>query len=285
MSGIRQLAAALRDGPKIDTTLNLNVYFKSIWPTLLSRAARRIGFDKARAYEGVWLAANEHLAASPRAHTADMFLEFAKHLGLNVASTEWRIAFTDEEKKDQSAFFSRFAGKPVATIIPASASIKKDWITSRWIQVANSLEHDFGFQVVIAGGPGESEQAIAHDIQSHANVPIELAMGDSVRRLAWIVGGSSLVVAPDTGPVHIARALNVPVIGLYGHTNPWRVGPWRAYKDLWVDRYTEPDENPDPSNRTPKWDRMPTITTADVIDRIRVAVDRYGANRSRTATY
>ena len=285
VSGIRQLAADLSDGPKIDTALNLNVYFKSIWPTLLSRARRRIGFDKGRAYEGVWLAANEHLAAKPRAHTADMFLEFAMHLGVNVASPDWRLAFSDDEKKDQKTFFDRFSGKPVATIIPASASIKKDWITSRWVEVANALDHDFGFQVVIAGGPGDREQAIAREIQTQSTAPIELAMGDSVRRLAWIVGGSNLVVAPDTGPVHIARALDVPVIGLYGHTNPWRVGPWRAYGDLWVDRYTEPGQNPDPSNRTPKWERMPTITTADVIDRIRVAVDRYGANLSRTTTY
>lgn len=285
LRGIRQLAADLKNGPAIDTTLNLNVYFKSIWPTLLSRAPRRIGFDRARAFEGVWLTANEHLAESPRAHTADMFLEFATHLGVRVPEPDWRIAFSAKERADQREFFGRFSGRPVATIIPASASIKKDWITPRWVQVADALEHDFGFQVVIAGGPGQREQAIARNIQSHATVPIELAMGDSVRRLAWIVGGSNLVVAPDTGPVHIARALHVPVIGLYGHTNPWRVGPWRAYHDLWVDRYTEPDENPDPSNRTPKWNRMPTISTADVIDRIRVAVDRYSAKQSRITTF
>jgi heptosyltransferase I len=285
LRGIRQLAADLKNGQPIDTTLNLNVYFKSIWPTLLSRAPRRIGFDRARAYEGVWLTANEHLAASPRAHTADMFLEFASHLGVRVPEPQWRLKFNAEEKQEQQKFFRRFSGKPVATIIPASASVKKDWITSRWTQVADTLEHDFGFQVVIAGGPGQREQAIAHEIQSQSTAAIDLAMGDSVRRLAWIIGGSNLVVAPDTGPVHIARALGVPVIGLYGHTNPWRVGPWRAYEDLWVDRYTEPGENPDASNRTPKWERMPTITTADVIDRISVAVDRYGANQTRIATF
>jgi heptosyltransferase I len=282
--GIRHLAADLRSGPPIDTTLNLNVYFKSVWPTLLSRAQRRIGFDRARAFEGVWLAANEHLAVSPRAHTADMFLEFAAHFGVTVDSPEWRIHFTTGEINERREFFTRFSGKPVATIIPASASIKKDWVTSRWVEVANSLHDDFGFQVVIAGGPGERERAIAHDIQSQSTAPIDLAMGDSVRRLAGIISGSNLVVAPDTGPVHIARAFNVPVIGLYGHTNPWRVGPWHAYEDLWVDRYTEPGEKPDPSNRTPKWDRMPTITTADVIERIRVAVDRYGANQTRATT-
>ena len=129
---------------------------------------------------------------------------------------------------------------------------------------------------MLAGGPGEREQAIAREIVSKASTPIEWAMGDSVRRLAWIVGGSNLIVAPDTGPVHIARALGVPVVGIYGHTNPWRVGPWRAFEDLWIDHYTDPLAGPDPSNRTPKWEVMPTITAEEVIEKVEIAVTKYG---------
>jgi heptosyltransferase I len=87
--------------------------------------------------------------------------------------------------------------------------------------------------------------------------------------------GSRLVVAPDTGPVHIARALDVPVIGLYGHTNPWRVGPYRAYQDLWVDRYTDPGEAPDPSRFDPKHGRMEQITVNDVLERVERAQRSY----------
>lgn len=279
LRGVMQLASDLRAGEAADLTLNLNVYFKSVWPTLLSRAPRRIGFGRDRAHEGVWLAANERLASASRAHTADMFLEFARYLDVPVQRPEWRIRFSPQELDARSSFFGRFDGRPVVTIIPASASIKKDWITSRWIEVANSLDRDFGFKVAIAGGPGERERGIARAIVDGSTAPVEWAMGDSVRRLAWIVSGSNLVIAPDTGPVHIARAMDVPVIGLYGHTNPWRVGPWRAYQDLWVDRYTEPGDPPDPSNRTPKWDRMPTITVADVVERVHTAVNTYGVAR------
>jgi heptosyltransferase I len=277
--GVMQLARDLKTIGHVDLTLNLNVYFKSIWPTLLSRARRRIGFDRARAFEGIWLAASEHIPPSPRAHTADMFLEFARHLDVPVPDPAWRIRFSHRELAAQAEFFGRFEGAPVATIIPASASVKKDWITSRWIEVVDSLQGHFGFRVVVAGGPGEREQGIGRDIVNGSSVEVDWAMGDSVRRLAWIIGGSNLVIAPDTGPVHIARALNIPVIGLYGHTNPWRVGPWRAFEDLWVDRYTEPGTEPDPSNRKPKWDRMPEITTSDVLDRVRIAVDKYNVRR------
>jgi heptosyltransferase I len=210
-----------------------------------------------------------------------MFLEFAQHLQIPVESPAWRLSLSDEEREAQDAFLQRAAGKPVATVIPASASYKKDWMPGRWAEVVDSLAADFGFHVVLAGGPGDREQRIGREIMNTAASSPEWAMGDSVRRLMWIIGGSSLVIAPDTGPVHIARALGIPVVGLYGHTNPWRVGPWRAYDDLWVDHYTDPSKGPDPSNREPKWDVMETIETSEVIAKIQLAVDRYKAGVPR----
>ena len=235
LRGLRQLRRDLREAGPFSVTLNFNVYTKSIWPTLLSRAPRRIGFDRARSFEGVWLASTERLPARPWRHTADMFLEFAEFLGVAVGNPEWRLSLSADESEEQTRFISRLAGKPIATVVPASATHKKDWVTASWIEVVNALSEDFGFQVVLAGGPGEREGKIAREIAGRARSPVEWAMGDSVRRLMSVIGASDLVVAPDTGPVHIARAMNVPVIGIYGHTNPWRVGPWNAYHDLWVD--------------------------------------------------
>ncbi len=277
--GVRKLRADLRDAGPFDAAINFNVYFKSIWPTLLSRAPRRIGFDRARSFEGVWLVANEHLPPGPRAHTADMFLEFAESFGVAVETPEWRMCFSEMELQQQRTFFQRFSGKPVATVIPASATHKKDWLPSRWVDVVDGLKAR-GFQVVMAGGPGEREQSIGREIVA-ATTGVDWAMGDSVRKLAWIIGGSRLVVAPDTGPVHIARALGVPVVGIYGHTNPWRVGPWRAYENLWIDHYTE--GRPDPANRTPRWNVMPGITSVEVLAKIDVAVREYGVATHRAA--
>lgn len=276
--GVWELARELRRR-RFDVTLNLNVYTKSVWPTLLSRARHRVGFDRARTFEGVWLAANHHLEPRPRGHTVDMFLEFAAHLGVPVpAEPEWRIAFTAEERREQAEFFGAL-DRPVAAVVPASAIHRKDWLPDRWARVADALASDFGFRVVLMGGRGERETRIAREIEELARVRPLSAMGDPIRRMAWMLERSALVLAPDTGPLHIARALDVPVVGLYGHTNPWRAGPYRRWQDLWVDRYTEPGEEPDPSGFAPKRGRMEQITVDDVLERVQRAVDRYGVLR------
>jgi heptosyltransferase I len=99
-------------------------------------------------------------------------------------------------------------------------------------------------------------------------------LGDDVRRLAWILDGSQLVLGPDTGPVHLARALGVPVIGLYGHTNPRRVGPYRAFEDLWVSAFTRPGA--DARNA------MLGIPVDAVLERVERALSRYPRARGET---
>ena len=258
-----------------DLTLNLNVYFKAVWPTLFSGAPTRIGFGRDRARDLTWLAANERLPRRPRSHTQDMFLEFVEYLSIETHPLEWQLAPTAEEQTVQERFFQQFE-RPVAAIVPATGNPKKDWIPARWAGVIDALDRDFGFDTVLMGGPSERESSIVAEILATAETEPVVAMGDGIRPLLWRLHGSALLIAPDTGPVHMAQAMDVPVVGLYGHTNPWRVGPYRRYQDLWIDTYTEPDEVPDPSNATPKDGRMERITVADVLSRVQLAVDWYG---------
>jgi heptosyltransferase I len=275
LRGVLALRRELRARPRFDVALALHPYFKGVWGTLFSRAPRRVGFDRGRSFDQVWLAATERLAPRPRAHTLEMFLEFAAHLGVPVPRVEWRIPFTDEERAAQRAFFESL-DRPLAVVVTASANARKDWLADRWVPVIEALERDFGFRVALLGGSGERETRIARDIVERAGASPLLALGGSLRRAAWILDGAALLVAPDTGPVHLARALGTPVVGLYGHTNPWRVGPWRAWQDLWVDRYTDPGAAPDPSDFRPRWGRMERITVADVLERVRRAMAYVG---------
>lgn len=274
----RRGAAGVKDlwremcGRRFDLALNLNYLAKSIWPTLFSRAPRRLGFGRDRSPEWVWLALNEHLPARRRGHTQDMLLDFLDHLGVPREPLEWRIAITPEERAAQREFFARFEGRPVVAVVPASAMAKKDWLPGRYAEVVDALHHDFGAGVVLVGGRGERETRIAREIADRASQRPVWRLGYPLRDAIWTLEGSKLLVAPDTGPLHLARAMDVPVVGLYGHTNPWRVGPYGKFQDLWIDRYTDPDEAPDPSRTEPRLGRMETITTKDVLDRVERAL-------------
>jgi heptosyltransferase I len=279
LAGVWRLRNDLK-GDRPDLSLNFNIYFKSLFPVLLGAAPRRLGFDRRRARDGVWLSSNERLDARPRAHTQDMFLEFAARLGVPADPIEWRLEPGAEERVEQAAFYSRIE-RPAAAIVPASANSKKDWIPARWVEVADRL-WDRGLQPVLVGGPSDRERGMAREIVEHSSVPVIDALGDGVRRLVWLLDGCRLVIAPDTGPVHIARALGVPVIGLYGHTNPWRVGPWHAFQELWIDAYTDDGEAPDPSRFDPKHGRMERITTEDVMTKVDLALERYSRSSAST---
>jgi heptosyltransferase I len=257
---------------RFDIAINFNIYFKSIFATLFSGAQERWTFGRDRARDGVWLAGNRHLAARPRRHTQDMFLEFVDALGVDPYPLEWRLEMTAAEREQQRRFVERLEGRRAVALVPASANARKDWPAERFVEVVNAIEHDLGARAVLAGGPGEREVRAGRTIEALAAIRPLWMMADGVRRLIWIMDACAAAVAPDTGPLHVARAVGTPVVGLFGHTNPWRVGPYRANEDLWIDAYTEPDEEPDPSSFTPKLGRMERIDPRAVIEKVELAL-------------
>lgn len=266
--GVRDLRRQLA-GERFDLTLNLNIYFKSIWPVLFAGGRVRLGFERGRARDGTWLFSNRHLPRRPRRHTLDMFLEFAEALGIEAEPLDFGLALTGAERVARDAFRAEVGGE-YAALVPASANRNKDWPAERMAAVADGLHERFGLRSVLVGGPGAREKAIAREIVERARVQPVWALGDGVRHLLWLIDGAKLLISPDSGPVHMARALEKPVVGLYGHTNPWRVGPYRWCESLWLDAYT--DGEPDPSNFEPKGGRMERITVAEVLEKVACAL-------------
>lgn len=271
--GVRELWSDMR-GRRFDLTLNLNIYFKSVFPTLFSRARRRVGFARDRSRDGVWLASNEHLPVTPRRHIQEMLLDVLDHIGIDREPVEWSIPITAEERAEQQRFFAPLAGQPVIGVVGTSARPGKNWPAERYPDLIDSLADRFGAQVILLGGRGAEEQAVARMIVEKARGQPIWGLGDSLRRLVWLIDGCDAIIAPDTGPVHIARALDVPVVGLYGQTNPWHVGPYRKFEELWIDKYT--DDVPDPSQLAPKPGRMELIAADEILKKVERALSAPG---------
>jgi ADP-heptose:LPS heptosyltransferase len=135
-----------------------------------------------------------------------------------------------------------------ATVVhPGAASPARRWPAGRFAEVARA-EAAAGRRVVITGGP--DERALAGEVATRAGLPESavLAGRTDLRDLAAVVGAAGRVVCGDTGVAHLATALGIPSVLLFGPTSPQTWGPWDAgdrHRVLWTGR------TGDPHGRTP----------------------------------
>ncbi|MFQ5530639.1 MAG: glycosyltransferase family 9 protein [Gemmatimonadota bacterium] len=228
--------------------------------TAMIRAPRKLGYDRARAPELNWLFTTESIAPRSPQHMQDEFIEFLDHLGVEPRM-EWNFAFSEQERAAQREWFDRL-DRPVLAVALHTSRPGKNWIAERYARVLEAAEGDFGFRTMIVGGVTPGEEALAAEVIERTRArPID-ARADDVRRLAWLLDRSDLVLSPDTAPLHIAVALGTPTVGLYATTDPGRVGPYGRYRDLTVDRFGSDGS-------------MNTIEVSDVMEKLHAAVDTY----------
>lgn len=269
----RDAATRLRDR-RFDVLLALQVYAKAGLLVALARADRKIGFDRARARDLNWLVTTERIRPHPVQHVQDQYFEFLEHLGVDPRPVEWRIPIREEERAAQRAFFEQLDRRPCAVVVGTSKP-EKNWAPDRYARLLDALEADFGFRPVLVGGPSAVERRIADEILARTGARVVDALGDDLRRLVWLLDGAPLVISPDTGPLHLARALDTPVIGLYGYTNPRRYGPYRKYEDLVVDGYARhPGEAYAPSMEY-RPEGMGRVTVEGVLEKVARARAEY----------
>jgi heptosyltransferase I len=272
LAGFAAVRRALR-GRRFDLLLGLQVYFKAGVITALIDAPVKLGFDRARARDLQWLFTNRRIPRHPPQHVQDQYFEFLEHLGVDPEPVTWSLSLTAAEREEQSDFFARL-GRPACALVVGSSKPEKDWTVEGWARVAEEASRHHGLAPVLVGGPSEVERTLAARVAQAADVDVLDALGDGVRRLAWLLEGSTLVVSPDTGPLHIARAFGKPVVGLYGYTNPKRTGPYRAFQDLLVDGYAEHEGEDYPVSAAYR-DGMSRVTVERVLEKIDLAVRRY----------
>ncbi len=267
---------------RFDLVINLQVYFKAGIVTSFTRAPIRLGFDRARARDLNWLFTNRKIPPHTGQHVQDQYFEFLTALGVEHDPVVWDLGPWDAERDWQREFYRGF-DRPVAAIVVATSKPQKDWAPERWAEVADALDHDFGLRPVLVGGRSPRELHAERVILERAKSPPHSALGSGLRHLVGIMDGAALVLAPDTGPLHVAVALNRPVVSLLGYTNPKRTGPYRKFHDLMIDAYGTPGEDY-PISMENRPDRMPRITVRDVLDRVERWRSAYGPDYGRGAS-
>ncbi len=256
-----------------DLVVTPQVSAKASLISLFTRSKIKVGFDWHRSRELHWLATTHHIASRPMGHVQDQFFEFLDYLEINNYQKTWDFYFTAEERSWQKAFFDRIS-RPALGFVIATAHHQKDWTPARYARVMDEAESRLNLKPVIIGGPGSRERKIADEITALCHCSPVIALEKPIRHTMLQLDGCRFVISPDTGPLHIAVALGVPTIGLYGYSNPRRCGPYR-FTDLLIDHYNDSSEENVPITRKTRPGRMQSIEPEEVLEKIEYALKKY----------
>jgi lipopolysaccharide heptosyltransferase II len=127
---------------------------------------------------------------------------------------------------------ARFVG-----INPGATKGEKRWSVERFAEVGDRLHQELGLPVIIFGGPGDHEMASAI-VRGMSHQPLVAAGRTSLGDTAALLERCQFLVTGDTGPMHMAVAMAVPVVALFGPTNPAKFGPFTRLKTIL--RHDEP---------------------------------------------
>ena len=188
-----------------------------------SRAARREPSSAVLVGTGVDLPAGA-------LHVVDQNSSLLAPLGLPVRRTAPDARYLLERESPAATEFLSATASPYALYHPGAARAEKTWAVENYAALATRLRQELGLLPVISWGPGDEERAarLAAILPSARKIPPLDFAG-----LARVMSGAALFVASDTGPVHLADAVGVPALALFGpdayrRNVPERNGPYRG---------------------------------------------------------
>lgn len=227
-AGMLRMAGELRRG-RFDSALLFQNAFDAALLAFLAGVPERTGY----ATDGRSLLLTRAIPVTEeirRLHHAEYYLRLVAGLGVPIpASPRMRLRVTREETDAMEERLSSLGipkGKRVLGINPgATYGSAKRWYPDRFAAVADALSGEWGTSVVLMGSA--PERPLSEEIEAAMRgKPVNLAGRTTVRELMSLLSRCSFLVTNDSGPMHIAAALGVPLAAIFGPTD-WRTTcPW-----------------------------------------------------------
>ncbi len=200
-------------------------------------APLKIGFDRIRARDGQWLFTNRRIPFA-RQHLLNSFFAFIETLGIRERVLEWGLPMDKADKAWVGQQLPRGDG-PLLVVNPGASKAERVWLRERYVEVIRIARQRWNARLVLTGGPDATEQALARAICNQVDDGITNLVGRTTpKQLIAVLARADCLLAPDTGPAHIAVAVGTPVVGLYAVAPAWLSAPYLS-QDLVVDRYAE----------------------------------------------
>ncbi len=230
-------AVAARLWGRFDLAIDLQNKVKS---ALIARAAagRRIAFRRRTAGQAL----RSLLGSDPplvRAHATALYAEALAPLGVEgVGPLQIHLS---PQARALAADALRGVEEPAVALAPGARWATKRWPAERFAAVGDALAAD-GFRIVLAGGPDDRDAFAAYHAAARAQVSADLSPLP-VDALAAAIARVQLLVACDSGPVHLATAVRTPALALFGPTSAVRWSPAPPGRVLWLGLSCSPCSN------------------------------------------
>lgn len=189
--------------------------------TRLSGARYRVGFPfKWRRYA-------YNIIVTPRSgdvHNVEFNLDALRRIGIEPVDGKPSFSVDEYSRRFAESFFEENnlrSGEFFAINIGGGWDIKR-WPVDKFIELCTMIDSRLGKRVVVLYGP--SEEADASRISSSSNAL--LAPQTTLKQMGAILTGSALLITNDSGPMHVAAALGVPTLAIFGPTSPGLQGPY-----------------------------------------------------------
>jgi lipopolysaccharide heptosyltransferase I len=234
---LRAFRKELRE-TRYEAAVDLQGLTKSGLVAWWSGAPRRVGFRGEDSRELNCLLTNLRVRVPERAvHVVDRNLSLLGALGIEPpVRAEWVMPPYASEQKEMDAFLGSCGireGSAFAVVNPGATWKTKLWPDERFGEVTRGLARERGRTVVVTWA-GDEERAAAERIVAMGREPGPGKTGDrafvapstDLRQLAAIVSRAELFVGNDTGPLHLAVAMGVPCVAVFGASDPARNGPY-----------------------------------------------------------
>lgn len=210
---------------KFDIAIDLQGLLRSGLISFLSGSPRRIGFNNAREFSPLFYTDKISLP-DKKIHSVERYIYAAKSLGANDTERDFTINIPNEDIDYVEDFLEEKGmndSKKIVIVNPWARWKTKCWPIDNYLSLIERLKGE-GFLPILIGS-NEFEETIEGLIKESSDPPITF-VDERLKRLTALIKRSSLIVTNDSGPMHIAAAVNTPVVALFGPTNPLLTGPY-----------------------------------------------------------
>lgn len=239
VAGMRALWRELAD-TRFDVLLHMQQALRASVLSLGLNAGVRVGYDKARAKDAQHWFTHRQLAPHPRAHVLESFLDFARLLGVEDLSPAWDLPVPESAVAEAAAL----AGEAPYLLLSPCANPRlrnfRNWSAEGYAAVVEHAWAQHGLKALLTGGGSPAEREMGSRIRAlcRPEAVVDAIGRSSLKGLLALIDRAQAVIAPDSGPVHMANALGTPVVGLYATTNPDRAAPY-CWREWVVNRYPD----------------------------------------------